>query len=769
MKLRLCVLLLCTALLLLLSGCSQTESADSTETSTISAQTISAETAQKKYQKALETLSEESDYTLRITIDKNTTINETFFSEQRRQTLTYRHMGTPDMQASMEETSTIGSQSTAIEEHYANNMAYFSVNGNCFKGAMTAQEYIARYIPAAPLDISLYEHITAQEKDGVVTIQLSQPSKSESWALPDGASMMVASGSVLLDASGALTQSTYDLTYTYGTASVELAATVLIEPNAGNSVEFPADTSGYTKLTYLDGPRLLEQACGYLLQSSLLSADSTSSITSHASGIHRVQSSQLHLHTQDSALSAVLDASAAVTDYSLGGETSYYSQQETFLDGAYHIAINNGTPTADSEITSETMRSYCQDLLVNSILLPEYIKDTSLTDLGSVYLLELTASKELVQLMNEHACQTLYDDPSFLTNLSSASQLYDAECYLAIDKYTGLPTASGIRCSSEYTIEDFVYPFNVQTDTAYSPASLSARTAIYGTYEQTPPTQPTPLFYHVTGEKGQELWLFGTMDVGDSRASALPQAIYDALDASDALAVEYDFETAQARRIADRQLNAELTQASCYINSTTADHLDAQLYETALKLVKASGNYTADTPYLKPVFWESLISQFYLRQGYRLTDEQSVDAQLLQRAKVSKKTILEIEPILQKAQVLGGLSDSLQAAILADTVSCDGLEYHAAMAKLFDLWCAGDKAALQSALADNLSQTPALQEEYTACLSQRNSAMLDAATAHLESKQTVFFAVDVIHLLSEDGLLNTLENAGYTVKQVTFS
>jgi uncharacterized protein YbaP (TraB family) len=79
--------------------------------------------------------------------------------------------------------------------------------------------------------------------------------------------------------------------------------------------------------------------------------------------------------------------------------------------------------------------------------------------------------------------------------------------------------------------------------------------------------------------------------------------------------------------------------------------LDAQLYETALKLVKASGNYTADTPYLKPVFWESLISQFYLRQGYRLTDEQSVDAQLLQRAKVSKKTILEIEPILQKTRM----------------------------------------------------------------------------------------------------------------------
>jgi len=228
-------------------------------------------------------------------------------------------------------------------------------------------------------------------------------------------------------------------------------------------------------------------------------------------------------------------------------------------------------------------------------------------------------------------------------------------------------------------------------------------------------------------------------------------------------------EAAQTQRITKRQFQAELTQACCYAD-TTADHLDAQLYDTALKLVKASGSYTTDAPSLKPLFWESLISQFYLRQGYRLTAEQGVDTQLLQLAKASKKTILEIEPILQKAQALGGLSDSLQAAILADTVSHDGLDYHADMVKLFDLWCAGDKAALQSALADSLPRIdPALQEEYTACLSQRNSAMLDAATEHLESKQTVFFAVDMIHLLSDDGLLNALESAGYTVKQVPFS
>ena len=771
MKFFLRIAIFLCAVLFLFTGCSGSTSSASSDSMSAPTQPVRAETARDLYLQALEKLSSATGYALNVTINKNTTVGEETFSETRQQVFVYSHAGSENMRISLEETSTIGGQSTSIQEIYADNTGYLTVNGHSFKSSLSAEEYAARNIPAAPLDIALYQTISAQEKNNCVSIQLSQPTQGEHWALPDGANMMVASGSATLDAAGTLTQSTYTILYTYGPASIELTANVEVDMRAGTAVSVPADTTEYTKLTYLDAPRILEQSCGYLLQSTLVSANSTSSITSPVSGIHHAQSAQLHMDMRHAALSAVLDTSVSVTDYSYGGETAYYTQQETFRDGQYQITINNDPVTADADISAETMRTYCQDLLVNSILLPDYMTDAVLTDLGSVYLLELTASEKLSHIMNESACQTLYEDPTFLTSLSSHSSISPAQCYLAIDKYTGLPTASGISSTSEYTIEDLDYAFHTQMDISYSLASLSAQTAFSETAAgQTNTAPPTPPFYHITGDKGQELWLLGTTTMGDARTSNLPQVIYDAFNASDALAVG-PTNTAETQIAVDNQLHADLVQAYCYTDSTTADHVDAALYETALKLMKASGNYTADSARLKPVFWEAEISRFYLRQGYQLTPEQGAATQLRKQANTAGKTVFEITPLLSQVQTLGGLSDALQTALLADTVSRGGFVHHTQAAELFDLWCQGNEAALKPALFSNLPQMDAaLLEEYTeAFVTVPNQAILDAAISYLESEQTVFLAVDLTCLLSDTGLLNTLADSGYTITQISYS
>lgn len=766
MNFRLRVMILCAGLLLL-TGCHHAETVTpTTEPSAEPAKTLSSEAAQSVYQQALDKLSAFDDYTLNITISKNTSVGKEVFSETRHQVLTYRHLGTKNMQTALEETSAIGSQSTSISEYYADNTGYFIVNGSHFKSDITPQAYIARNIPAAPLDISLYENISAKEYNDEIFIQCSQPTRGESWALPDGGNMTVATGTILLDTTGALAQSTYNLIYTYGPASIEYSVTVDVDTNAVSDIQIPA--GDYIHITYPDASRMLEQACGYLLQSNLLSANVTSSITCQAGGIHRVEAAQLQIDSLSSDFSAVLDTSVRVIDYSRGGETTYYTQKETFLDGQYGIAIDNGTLNSDTEITADAMQTYYQNLLVSSVLLPDYIATATVTDLGSVYLLELTAPEEFAFILSENATQTLYGDPQFLSSLASSLQIGTPECYLAIDKYTGLPTAAGYRCNTEYLIEDFTYTFHTQTDAGYYLASLTAQSAIAGTQEATENTpQPTPLFYHVTGDNGQSLWLLGTLPAGDARTSNLPQAIYDALDQSAALVVGCDPDT---QSNTDSQLQSALSQARLYANDITANHLDAGLYETALKLMKASGSYTVDTVRLKPVFWEKEIADFYLQQGYQLTAEQSVDSLLIHRAEAAKKEISYIESPLSQTQMLSGLSDSLQAALLAKAISFDGFTHHANTAKLFDLWCSGNKSALQSTLTANSTLAdPALNDEYiSAFFTQPNAAMLNIATDHLESGKTVFFAVGLEHLFGETGLLTALQNAGYSVRQVTY-
>ena len=62
-----------------------------------------------------------------------------------------------------------------------------------------------------------------------------------------------------------------------------------------------------------------------------------------------------------------------------------------------------------------------------------------------------------------------------------------------------------------------------------------------------------------------------------------------------------------------------------------------------------------------------------------------------------------------------------------------------------------------------------MYEEYNNAMNlERNRKMLEVAISYLESGETVFFAVGLAHLLVEEGLVDTLRDAGYTVELVTY-
>jgi uncharacterized protein YbaP (TraB family) len=50
----------------------------------------------------------------------------------------------------------------------------------------------------------------------------------------------------------------------------------------------------------------------------------------------------------------------------------------------------------------------------------------------------------------------------------------------------------------------------------------------------------------------------------------------------------------------------------------------------------------------------------------------------------------------------------------------------------------------------------------------RDEGMVETAIEYLESGDVVFYAVGLAHVLSEEGLVNSLREAGYTVELVTF-
>ena len=111
-------------------------------------------------------------------------------------------------------------------------------------------------------------------------------------------------------------------------------------------------------------------------------------------------------------------------------------------------------------------------------------------------------------------------------------------------------------------------------------------------------------------------------------------------------------------------------------------------------------------------------------------------------------------------------------------------EYWEGTQELYELWCAGDEAALRELIADEFEpdedmteeelaeyeENKHLIEEYEKAIdTDRNEGMLKVAMEYLESGETVFYAVGLAHLLDNtNGLVDTLRANGYTVELVSY-
>jgi uncharacterized protein YbaP (TraB family) len=302
------------------------------------------------------------------------------------------------------------------------------------------------------------------------------------------------------------------------------------------------------------------------------------------------------------------------------------------------------------------------------------------------------------------------------------------------------------------------------------------------------------------------MWLLGTIHVGDERTGWLPEEIYNAFAASDALALECDSEGFDKKMEEDDALSEQVSNLYFYSDGTTVEKLIAEFeekyaddpdeteetddaeeeedaYTYALKLLKATGNYNMNMPYAKPYVWSSGIEEFYLRQGYQLHRDQGVEERLCDWAEELDKKIIEVESSLFQIKMLTGFSNDLQVWMLADAMEGSAQEYWESTMDLYEKWCAGDEAVLREELSDEIDMTDwteeekaeyeeykHLLEEYNKAMSyDRNDGMLKKAIEYLESGDVIFYAVGLAHLLNDvNGLVDALRDAGYTVELVTY-
>jgi uncharacterized protein YbaP (TraB family) len=255
------------------------------------------------------------------------------------------------------------------------------------------------------------------------------------------------------------------------------------------------------------------------------------------------------------------------------------------------------------------------------------------------------------------------------------------------------------------------------------------------------------------------VYLMGSIHVADADTFPLPMAVGDAFDESDILVVEVNVnETDEAESLA-----LIMEYGKYPSGETLEDNLPEELYE---RLADQFAEWGIGIGYFKmyrPWLVENILEVSTL-QALGYTSEYGIDVYFLESAAARNMEIVELETEEFQIQLLANIPDDIMIKIieinLDNPINIEDIE------ELFACWETGDAAAMETLVFEGLDDAPELIPFYQALYDDRNHTMMDKIVEFLEDDQTYFVVVGSGHLVGEEGLLNLLEDAGYSVNQL---
>ena len=765
-------LLLCAALVLSMCGCGAATPAPTEPAPT--EPPVTEPPASQLYTQGAQPLREAENLAIELDVKKTITTEIETMVLRSEQELVFTGMGTDAFAASLNEEIDLGDVADEFTEYYSDGILFVNIfDVGRFQGDMTEEDFMARFDPAALLDESLYGSVTAEETDSGMTITFADPLAPESWALPQGAEFISATGTAKLNDNGSLTKTGYTIRYLQGNTDVTAEYSSNAEIYDGEALQAPKEPANYVSIEDITVPRMLDTATWFLFGSNTASSNLAYTITSQAAGV--IVNSQIEMHYTGTGDNHASDMDSTITYTDSSGKVDRYQWTDHFQDGVYTYTEDGGEPEVSEDITSRDIQNYLLEQYLDVFPALGYIEAASAENVNGLTYLQFYLTEEWGEDMAAHVSYMLFSDEGLLDSYASAYETTANSFYLVIDPATGFPLSAGTSYGGVHTIDGMDCALIMETTQTFRVAESNTYEEITGEAlpEEEPQDKATPLVYQVTGENGQQMYLMGTIHAGDVKTAYLPEEVYAAFAQADALAVEANViafeeqmeqDPATAQRVASLYMNPD--------GKTMDQLLDAEVYEQALKLMKASGNYVQGIEYMTPFIWSNMIDQFFVSlSGIR--SEKGMDMRLLKLAEEQGKKILEVESSLQQYEMFADFSRELQLLLLEFNLEYTVAEYAAELQEMYDLWCAGDEATLRKMLAEDDDEMTAeeleLYQEYVdEVIIQRNEKMLEVAIDYLESGETVFYAVGLAHLLQENGLVDTLRAAGYTVEQLTY-
>jgi uncharacterized protein len=267
---------------------------------------------------------------------------------------------------------------------------------------------------------------------------------------------------------------------------------------------------------------------------------------------------------------------------------------------------------------------------------------------------------------------------------------------------------------------------------------------------------PAPSFWKAEGENNT-VWLFGSVHVLTEDHYPLADNVEQAFEESAYLVVETDVINV------DPQVQQQLMISAGMLpdGTTLEDVLGEERYARARTLAQENGYNLDQMEMLRPWLIALVLSITELeRMGY--TADHGVESYFLNRAGDERKSIVQLETLQFQISLFDDMDQETETAFLMQTLE-EIQDLESQMKTLMEAWESGELDKLEETMLADFADYP---EVYERIVTERNHNWMNDLKRFLDdSDKDHFVVVGALHMVGDEGVVNLLRDAGYTVSR----
>ncbi len=397
------------------------------------------------YNRGRKKIDQASNLTVTVEIEQQVTVEDRTWDFSHFQDVTLRGLDGENFQASLTDIfSQDGSKYTMYQAYSGGSMYVTSYSGGLYQGEISQEEYLSSQVPSVLLDSALYSSISAEEENGMTTLSFTQPAAAESWALPEGAEFIQASGTALISRNGNLKRTQYTIEYRHGKMHMLMDVTAstavrdeVAKPNI-HTYDMYTQVSSILEIV----PYELSSIISYEnMKNHAFSADITKVLTfGHLDAVMTVEEEIHKFGSEDELVGKISHIRQTATDNIAVAEKYVI----TYRDGIAVISHIDGN-TESTPIEADLFIADCAGRTDAGLIPPKYLSDISVQRINGQRIYTITPNEKALGSILQYISILYFDFPNFLGFYIENPTVSVNTITLTLDDTTGLL----LSCSSE--------------------------------------------------------------------------------------------------------------------------------------------------------------------------------------------------------------------------------------------------------------------------------------------------------------------------------